>query len=210
MTRLFIIEDHLMVILSSFKFLFRPQRDGIMITGSAATLDEVISTAKPEDFDIFILDLHIPNHQPIDNVKTLKRHFPEKPIIIYTGEKSAIWKSRMFHEGVSAYITKDSTRDELRLAIQKVAQGERFNVFTENFTEKENESNESPTETLKFTTLQRNILTHLANGMTHKEISEKIGVSRSFIERVLKDLREKLKVKNNLELIKLLSKSGSV
>ena len=116
----------------------------------------------------------------------------------------------MFHEGVSAYITKDSTRDELRLAIQKVAQGERFNVFTENFTEKEIESNESPTETLKFTTLQRNILTHLANGMTHKEISEKIGVSRSFIERVLKDLREKLKVKNNLELIKLLSKSGSV
>lgn len=199
-----------MVILSSFRFLFRPQRDGIMISGSAETLDDVISKDNPLDFDIFILDLHIPNHQPIDNVRNLKKHFPEKPIIIYTGEKSAIWKSRMFHEGVSAYITKDSTREELKLAIQKVAKGERFNVFTKDLSKKKNELDDSTIDNPKFTALQRNILSYLANGSTHKEISDKIGVSRSMIEKILKSMRESLKVKNNLELIKLLSKAGSV
>ncbi|MCX6303847.1 MAG: response regulator transcription factor [Bacteroidetes bacterium] len=210
MIRLFVIEDHLMVILSSFRFLFRPQRDGIMISGSAETLDDVISKDNPLDFDIFILDLHFPNHQPIDNVRNLKKHFPEKPIIIYTGEKSAIWKSKMFHEGVSAYITKDSTREELKLAIQKVAQGERFNVFTKELSKKNNKLDDSTIDNPKFTALQRNILSYLANGSTHKEISDKIGVSRSMIEKILKSMRESFKVKNNLELIKLLSKAGSV
>ncbi|NCA75638.1 MAG: response regulator transcription factor [Alphaproteobacteria bacterium] len=210
MIRLFVIEDHLMVILSSFRFLFRPQRDGITISGSAESIDDVILKASPLDFDIFILDLHIPNHQPIDNVKNLKQHFPDKPIIIYTGEKSAIWKSRMFHEGVSAYITKDSTREELKLAIQKVAQGERFNVFIQEISKKNYNPDDSTIDNPKFTTLQRSILSYLANGSTHKEISDKIGVSRSMIEKILKSMRESFKVKNNLELIKLLSKAGSV
>lgn len=210
MIKLFVIEDHLMVILSSFRFLFRPQRDGISITGSSETIDEVVLMARSTEFDIFILDLHIPNHQPIDNVKTLKKHFPDKPIIIYTGEKSSIWKSRMFQEGVSAYVTKDSTREELKLAIMKVSQGERFNVFSQknsrNITLTDNPTNEN----LKFTTLQRNIIKYLSDGLTHKEISDKMGVSRSLIEKILKTLRSDCNVKNNLELIKLLSKAGSV
>lgn len=210
MIKLFIIEDHLMVILSSFRFLFRPQRDGITITGSSETLDEVVSKAKSIDFDIFILDLHIPNHQPIDNVKILRQYFPEKPIIVYTGEKSSIWKSRMFHEGVSAYVTKDSTREELKLAITKVSQGERFNFFPQENSRNNHETIHSTRDDLKFTTLQRNIITYLSDGLTHKEISDKIGVSRSLIEKILKTLRSDCNVKNNLELIKLLSKAGSV
>ncbi len=210
MIELFIIEDHLMVILSSFRFLFRPQRDGISVTGSSETLDEVVSKAKSIDFDIFILDLHIPNHQPIDNVKILRQHFPEKPIIVYTGEKSSIWKSRMFHEGVSAYVTKDSTREELKLAITKVSQGERFNFFPQENSRNNHETINSTPDDLKFTTLQRNIITFLSDGLTHKEISDKIGVSRSLIEKILRTLRSDCNVKNNLELIKLLSKAGSV
>ena len=210
MIKLFIIEDHLMVILSSFRFLFRPQRDGIAITGSSEMIDEVVSRARSTEFDIFILDLHIPNHQPIDNVKTLKKHFPDKPIIIYTGEKSSIWKSRMFHEGVSAYITKDSTRDELKLAILKVSRGERFNVFIPEEPKTIPVSVVNESDNLKLSALQRNILVYLADGLTHKEISDKIGVSRSLIEKILKNLRADYKVKNNLELIKLHSKAGSV
>jgi two-component system, NarL family, response regulator, fimbrial Z protein, FimZ len=210
MIKLFVIEDHLMVILSSFRFLFRPQRDGIVITGSSETIDEVISKGRSTEFDIFILDLHIPNHQPIDNVKILKKHFPEKPIIVYTGEKSSIWKSRMFHEGVSAYVTKDSTREELKLAITKVSQGERFNVASQENSRNFSVPNDCTSDNLKFTALQRNIITYLSDGLTHKEISDKIGVSRSLIEKILKNLRSDCNVKNNLELIKLLSKAGSV
>ena len=210
MIKLFIIEDHLMVILSSFRFLFRPQRDGISITGSSETIDEVLFKARSTEFDIFILDLHIPNHQPIDNVKVLKKNFPDKPIIVYTGEKSSIWKSRMFHEGVSAYITKDATREELKLAITKVSQGERFNVISQESSKKNAVPNDYSSNNLKVTALQRNIITYLSDGLTHKEISDKIGVIRSLIEKILKNLRSDCNVKNNLELVKLLSKAGSV
>ena len=116
----------------------------------------------------------------------------------------------MFHEGVSAYITKDSTRDELKLAILKVSRGERFNVFIPEEPKTIPVSVVNESDNLKLSALQRNILVYLADGLTHKEISDKIGVSRSLIEKILKNLRADYKVKNNLELIKLHSKAGSV
>ena len=62
MIRLFVIEDHATVIVSSFRFLFRPQRDGIHVAGFATTVDEAIANADPESFDLFILDLYIPGY----------------------------------------------------------------------------------------------------------------------------------------------------
>ena len=76
--------------------------------------------------DLFVLDLYIPGQLPIDNIRKLKKHFPDKPIAIYTSEPSASWRKRMMDEGALTYITKDSPRDKLKLALQQAARGELF------------------------------------------------------------------------------------
>ncbi|MDP4281023.1 MAG: response regulator, partial [Bacteroidota bacterium] len=99
MVRLFIIEDHLTVIVSSLRFLFRPQRDDIKVVGYSADPEDIVKNADPSGFDLFVLDLHIPGLQPIDNIRKLKKHFPDKPVVIFTNDKSSSWKAKMLQEG---------------------------------------------------------------------------------------------------------------
>jgi len=105
MIRLFIIEDH-PVIVSGLTSLFRKEEEGISISQSAINVAEALTHANPETFDLFLLDLWIPDSNPVDNVKQLRRHFPDKPIVIYTSEETAVWHRKMLHTGVKAYIIK--------------------------------------------------------------------------------------------------------
>jgi two-component system nitrate/nitrite response regulator NarL len=210
MIRLFIIEDHLTLIISGLRFLFRPERDGISVTGYAITVEEAIGKADPELFDLFILDLYIPGHQPIDNIRKLKTHFPGKPVAIYTSESSSSWKKKMMEEGALTYITKDSSRDELKTAIQKAAKGELFYFFPLVPTEQKKTGSEQSSVPHELSPVQNNIVKLLSEGHSHSEISDRTGISRSLIEKILKNLRTSFKVKNNLELIKCLLQNGSI
>lgn len=202
MIRLFVIEDHLAIVLSSLRFMFRPKRDGIEITGSARTPEEAVQMADPASFDIFILDLFLPDLQPVDNIRMLRHYFPDKAVIILTGEKSSAWSNKMNKEGASAYISKDSSRELLSLTIKKVASGEHF-FIDDSSASNHNKSNDPCTNEL--TPVECKIARLLSRGLTHKEIASQMGVSRSMIEKILKRLRIKYQVNNNLELIRVLT-----
>jgi len=210
MIRLFVIEDHLTVIVSSLKYLFRPGRDGIIVTDSVSTIAEAIAKADPENFDLFLLDLYLPGHKPIDNIRKLKEHFPGKPIAIYTSEKSNSWKQRMMDEGASTYITKDATRDDLKNAIQKAARGEFFIYGKMEPDETEVAGGDDLLKVNNLSPVQNEIVKLISEGLTHKQISEQIGVHRSMIEKILKEIRKKFGVSNNLELIKLFTRLGVI
>lgn len=207
MIRLFVIEDHLAMVLSSLRFMFRPRRDGIEITGFARTPEEAIHSDDTGCFDIFILDLFLPGLQPVDNIRMLKQYFPDKPVIILTGEKSSAWCNKMRQEGASAYISKDSSRELIGLAINKVASGEHF------FVEDSAASAENPSKELcagELTPVESKIAKLLSQGLMHKEIASQMGISRSMIEKILKRLRLRYQVNNNLELIRILTANRSL
>ena len=210
MIRLFVIEDHLTVIISSLRFLFRPQRDGIQVTGFSSVVDDVVKKVNSSEFDLFILDLHIPGHRPVDNIRKLRHTFPAKPIVIFTNEKSSSWKAKMIQEGAMAYITKDSTREEIKMALQKASNGEYFNPSYQKIPEVILTEEILDENSIGLTPLQFEIVKLLSEGLVHKQISDRTGVSRSLIEKILNKLRQNFQVKNNVELIKLLTKTGSI
>ena len=107
MIRLFVIEDH-PVIVTGLKNLFRPSRDDIEITGNAYNVDDAILKADADSFDIFLLDLWLPDAHPLMNVKKLKEKFHGKPIVIFTSEDSSSWQRKMFEGGVMAYLLKST------------------------------------------------------------------------------------------------------
>lgn len=207
MIRLFVIEDHLAMVLSSLRFMFRPKRDGIEIAGFARTPEEAIHSYDTGSFDIFILDLFLPGLQPVDNIRMLKQYFPDKPVIILTGEKSSAWCNKMRQEGAAAYISKDSSRELIGLAINKVASGEHF--FVEDPSALAENTSKEP-RAYELTPVESKIAKLLSQGLMHKEIASQMGISRSMIEKILKRLRIRYQVNNNLELIRIFTENRSL
>jgi len=208
--RLFVVEDHISLVSGSLRYNFRPERDGIMVTGFATTIEDTLQTAKPDLFDLFILDLHLPGHLPIQNIRKLKEYFPGKPIVIYTSETATSWKNRMMDEGAAAYITKDSGREELKLAFQKAARGEVFFYRVEGLKEDDADRVSISSKAADMAPMQFEVITLLAEGLIHKEIAERLGISKSMIEKLLKNLRKSFNAKNNIELAKLLTHLGII
>jgi DNA-binding NarL/FixJ family response regulator len=211
MIRLFIIEDHLALVLSSFRFMFRPQRDGITVTGYAKTPEETINCADPEKFDIFILDLLLPGLRPVENIRALKKHFPTKPIMIFSSEKSSSWINTMMDEGAVAYVSKDASREEIAFSIKKAASGEY--LFSGKVGERQNnlDIEHRPNITLPILSpVETEIAKLLSKGSKHKEIADQLGVSRSTAENILKRMQKNFQTANNIELIKILSDRGLI
>lgn len=201
MIRLFSIEDHWMVI-HGLHSTFRDDRDDMSITCSAETIEEALSV-DTNLFDIILLDLLIPNTDPIENVIKLKNKFPGKPIVILTSEDRSVWEDQMCESGVQAYLTKHDKRKVIKSVIKRVSMGEdlckeRMLEFTQNA----NSTNPKNLDNI-LKPSEIAILTLYSQELSLKEISAKMFRTESAISKVMAKLRKQFNVKSNLGLIRV-------
>jgi DNA-binding NarL/FixJ family response regulator len=203
MIRLFVIEDH-PVAITGLRNMFRPARDLVEVTGFDSSVEHVVETIAPETFDILMLDLHLFDTDPVQNVRTLRKHFTSKPVVIFTSEESDLWQRKMFDLGVSAYILKTSFRSEIKAVLEKVNEGK---IVFSDFV-REDEVNRITgildKGNIRITEQQRSLLLELSQGKTQKEIADGRKTSISNIEKTMWHLRNKFGAKNNLELLTIL------
>ena len=206
MIRLYVIEDHETIIISGLKRMFYSSRDGIEVAGSSKSVEETIKNAIPDDFDVFILDLWLESKTPLEDLKSLKQAFPGKNIMIYSSETAVAWKIRMFEEGVKAFVTKTADRAEIKTAIRNTSEGKTYYpIDLGNLTEKNALVTVHNQEQL-ISPVQLEIINMLANGCSHIEIADVIGMSRSGLENILKGLRMKFNARNITELVAIVKK----
>ena len=209
MIRLFVIEDH-PIIVTGLRNLFRPSRDEIEITGNASNVDYAVSHADPGTFDIFLLDLWLPEAHPLMNVKKLKDHFKGKPIVIFTSEESSSWQRKMFEAGVMAYLLKSTNKFEIKSTLEKVMKGQIvFSGLVDPNYEKHLAAVLSG-QKFYLTANQKELVILLSSGLTQIQIADAKKTSVSTVEKTLKHVREKFNAKNNAELVKILLEKGII
>ena len=201
MIRIFFVDDHAVTITGLHSY-FRPSRDKISITGSASTIEEVLSKADPETFDVIFMDLWLNGGNPTDNFQRLVKKFPDKPIVIYTGENSIHWQRKMFKAGAKAYINKQASKSEISQVLERVMKGE--TVYTSNLNaallKRKIYSYNDPKYGL--TEDQKEILRYFMEGNTSRMIAGKMSKNITTIDRSIRDIMEKFGVTNKLELMK--------
>ena len=209
MIRLFVIEDH-PVIVTGLKNLFRPSRDDIEIVDSANSVDEALNKADPATFDVFFLDLWLPNAHPQLNVKRIKDKFHGKPIVIFTSEESSTWQRKMFEAGVMAYLNKSSSKFEIKSTLEKIVKGQ---IVFSGTVEPDYEKKLAfvlAGETFSLTPNQQEHVILLSKGWSQQQIADEKKISVSTVEKTLKLVRDKCEAKNNTEMIRILFEKGVI
>ena len=82
--------------------------------------EEAIDLAKLYDYDLILLDLHLPDMNGYDVLRKLRLARVETPILILTGEDDTESKIRGFGFGADDYMTKPFHRDELVARIHAI------------------------------------------------------------------------------------------
>jgi two-component system, NarL family, nitrate/nitrite response regulator NarL len=198
--RIIIADDHRVFIDGMIALLKEfPEMKVIAEAENGQQLVELVEKHQP---DLVLTDIQMPVKDGIEATKEIRKRFPEMKIIALSMMNESIYIKKMLEAGASGYILKTVNKEELISSIRKVATGEKYfsqevtAQLMNNFSEKSSQSN--PADVL--TKREKEILTLIAQGLTDKEIAEKVFLSPLTITTHRKNILSKLGLKNKVEL----------
>lgn len=210
--KLILVDDH-QIVRDGIKSLLDGDI-GIRVIAEAQSGYELFDLLKEQAPHIILLDISLPGMSGIEVAKIINREYQNIKIIMlsmYTGE-DFIFNS--LKAGVQGYLPKNITREELLLAVNKVAQGEQYFSKSINDTilksyiknAKHNVKNNSGRYE-KLTSREKEILRYVAEGFNNQDIVDKLNISIRTVETHKSNLMKKLNLNNLVELVKFAIKN---
>src|ERR1700680_4778587 len=122
MKKILIVDDH-DVVRDGVKRIFGNEN---ITFGEAGTASAAIRLVENEFWDAVILDLSLGDSNGLDVLKQMKQIRPRLPVLILSLHSEEQYARRAFKAGAAGYVTKDSPRNELAKAINKVIEGGKY------------------------------------------------------------------------------------
>jgi len=204
--RILLADDHALV-LEGFRRILEGHYELVGTVGDGRALLEAAKTMHP---DIVILDISMPLLNGIDAAAQLKKICPKAKLIIMTMHADTDYVRSAFEAGASAYVLKRSAVDELEQAIRAVIEGHSYitplitkelvDVFLATGSEKSG----------GLTPRQREVLQHLAEGRTAKEIANLLNITSRTVEFHKVQIMDHLNLRTTADLIKYALTHGIV
>ncbi len=174
--------------------------DDLNVVAQADDGKKALQLVKELHPDILVTDIEMPELSGIDLAeKIVQENINVKVVIVTTFARSG-YLQRALSAGVKGYLLKDTPSEKLAEAIRKVADGQ--DAIMPEFAKDDMEVHDPLTDR------ERQILRLVENGLTNKEIGEKLFLSAGTIRNYLAMATEKLNVSNRIEAFKLAREKG--
>jgi DNA-binding NarL/FixJ family response regulator len=205
MIRVLLVDDHAVVREGYRRLLERDQR--IQVVGEAADAAQACKLAASIEPTVVVMDIALPGGSGLEAMRRMLVHKPRLRVLIFSMHGEAIFVSRAMQAGARGYITKSSAPEVLVTAVHAIAQGERF--LSEDVAAEAPKSDRLPASGIDtLTTREFEVLQRLARGESVKDIGEKLGLSEKTVANHQSVIREKLGVKNGVQLARLAAELG--
>ena len=151
--------------------------------------------------DIVLTDINMPEMDGIELTKEIKKTNPDVKVIALSmfGERETI--SEMLKAGVSAYILKNTGKQELLNAIEKVSNGETY-FSDEVSAEMMKTSPINDTKEITLSLREIEVVELIAKEYTNAKIAEALFISERTVETHRKNIFRKTDTKSVIGLLK--------
>ncbi|MFZ1042443.1 MAG: response regulator transcription factor [Anaerolineales bacterium] len=161
---------------------------------------QVFVALEKESIDCLIIDVAMPDFEPITAIRQIHARYPEMKILIVSAYDDDIYVQGLLNVGVDGYHLKDQPLSELKLAIQRILAGKRW-LSSPLINKLVNKSQED-TSVQQLTSRQHELLRLLREGKDNQAIAQEMGLSVKTIENHLTRLYRQLNVQSRLEAVK--------
>lgn len=177
------------------------------IVGESGDFEVAIELIKNTRPDVVFLDINLPPYTGMDAVPIIRKYSPGTAIIVVTMHCKMAYAKKMFQLGVKGYVTKNSSSDEVFIAIDEVLKGNKYlcNEVRNQLTEHQELIEHAHGPSLSLRELE--IVKLIREGYSSKEIGETLHISVRTAETHRGNILKKLKLKNTASLIKHLENS---
>ena len=192
MIRVFLLDDHELV-RRGISALLGAEVD-IEVVGEASTAAQAIGRIRATTPDVAVLDVRLPDGSGIDVCRDIRSSLPGTHCLMLTGydDDEAIYAAVL--AGASGYVIKDIRGSGLVDSVRAVAAGRSLldPALNRRVVERINENHEADPRLQSLTIRERQILPLIAEGLTNREIGERLNLAEKTVKNYISGLLSKL------------------
>lgn len=198
MTKVFIVEDHVIVIEGIYSLL-QKEKD-IEVVGYATNGQNCLQYFTNHTADVILMDISLPDMNGIDLCKTIKKNYPGIMVLALSTFNQGTYVRGMMDSGASGYLLKNAGKLEMIEAIKLVEKGKIYMSFDAGKALQSEAQQQSRIPPL--TKREKEVLKYIAEGFTNQQIAEKLFISVDTVDSHRKNLHTKLNVNKTAMLIR--------
>lgn len=209
--RLLIADDHA-VVRGGLRLLLDSQSD-MEVVGEAQDGEATLSEAKRLHPDIVLMDIAMPGMNGLEATKAIKQASPEVQVLALSMYADDRYFFQMLQAGASGYIIKGAEPAELLTAIRTVAQHQPYiypGLVQKLLRHYQEQATSAEGDVERLSPREIDILKLIAEGLTGRQIGEKLFLSPHTVERHRANIVEKLGLHNKAQLVKFAIQMGLV
>lgn len=196
-----IVDDHAML-RDGLKtiFTYDPTISEVKEAESAEELFEKLKSAS-ELPDVVILDINLPGMNGVEAIRHIKKIDKEIKVLVLTMYNHEEYLLKALSQGADGYVLKDAPSEELLEAINKVMMGD--SILTPSLTKKlfDYHVKQQEREDMALTNREKEVLVCLVEGLSNKEIAERLFISDKTVKIHVSKIFKKLNVKNRSQAV---------
>lgn len=197
--RILLIDDHDLV-LQGLKRIVECSLPEIKNVCTASSGREVELLTASQHFDLFVLDMELPDVSGMDLIATLRGRDPRARILVNTMHEEIWYVKNLLQSGVEGILFKSIDSSKITEAIRQVlAGGTYYCPFAEHIRGQMKRVEEKRPEDLTLRELD--VLKRISEGKNTQEIARELCVSTNTVDTHRRHLLDKLGARNVADLI---------
>ena len=209
MIQILLVDDHDLVRAGLKRIL--EDVNNIKVIGEACTGEEAIQMVRLRKPDVVIMDVNMPGIGGLETTRKIMQIDANIKVIVVTVHVEEPYPTRLLEAGAAGYLTKSCAVDEIVMAIQAVAKGERYvsaDIARQVALSMLPGGKRSLFEKLSQREMQ--VMLMVTQGQSIQDISDRLCLSPKTVSTYRYRLYEKLAVENDVELTHLAMRHGII
>lgn len=181
-----IIDDHEVVRRGIAEVIERSE--GMTVVAEAGTVAEAVRRALLVRPQVMLVDLQLPDGTGIDIMREVREQLPETRAVVLTSFDDDDALAEALEVGAAAYVLKTVRGAEIADVVRSVAAGR--TLLDERTVTRRRAAQDDPTADL--TPSERKVLDLIGEGMSNREIAERLGVAEKTVKNHITSLLAKM------------------
>jgi two-component system response regulator NreC len=185
------------------------------IIGTASDGREALKQIQALRPDVVLMDVSMPNLNGVEATRLISRISPQTKVVILTMHENEEFLRRSLEAGAMGFLLKDSTADELFMAIREANRGNAYlspplsrKLISDYLGFKKGEQRSRAD--LPLSGREREILQLLAEGHSNRAISKCLNLSSKTVETHRKNIMKKLDLHRITDLVRYAIQKGII